>query len=132
MGFYNFQRTHQGIDGLVPADRFFEASESVRAALQEQVAENAKELALHGEPRKPLYLAGRIGGEQVSLHTEGEKVLLTGEDGVRQEVDLKAPGKRVVSGEEGPGESVLDEVLEDLKELDEPTSEDDAEPKAGA
>ena len=62
-----------------------------------------------------MYLAGRIGDEQVSLHTEGERVLLTGEDGVRQEVDLKAPGKRVVAGEEGPGESVLDDVLEDLR-----------------
>ncbi len=66
IGFYNFQRTHQGIGGLVPADRFFEASQSVRSALQEAVATNAKELALHGEPRKPLYLAGRIGDEPVS------------------------------------------------------------------
>lgn len=53
----------------------------------------------------------------MSLHTEGGKVLLTDKDGVREEVDLKAPGKRVPSGEEGPGESVLDEVLEDLEGL---------------
>lgn len=132
VGFYNFQRTHQGLGGLVPADRFFEASESVRAALEEQVAENAKELALHGEPRKPLYLAGRIGDEQVSLHTEGEKVLLTGKDGVRQEVDLKAPGKRVVAGEEGPGESVLDDVLADLEDLDESSADENADAKEGA
>jgi hypothetical protein len=30
-------------------------------------------------------------------------------------VDLKAEGKRVEPSEEGPGESVLDEVLEDLE-----------------
>ena len=115
IGFYNFQRTHQGIDGLVPADRFFEASDSVRAALEERVAENAKDLALHGEPRHPLYLTGQIGGESVSLHSEGDKVLLTDADGVREEVDLKAPGKRAEPTEEGPGESVLDDVLEELK-----------------
>ena len=117
IGFYNFQRTHQGIGGLVPADRFFEASEEVRKTLQDRVAQNARELALHGEPRKPLYLTGRIGDEQVSLHTEGERVMLTGADGVREEVDLKAPGKRVDVSQEGPGESDLDEVLDDLGEV---------------
>ncbi|MCP5042076.1 MAG: DDE-type integrase/transposase/recombinase, partial [bacterium] len=117
IGFYNFQRTHQGIDGLVPADRFFDAAAGVREALQERVAENAKELALHGEPRKPLYLTGQIGGEQVSLHTEGERVLLTDAEGVREEVDLKASGKRAEPGESGPGESELDEVLEDLSDV---------------
>ncbi len=122
IGYYNFQRTHQGIEGLVPADRFFEASESVRASLENQVAKNAEELALHGVPRKPMYLAGRIGDKQVSLHTEGDKVLLTDDEGVREEVDLKAPGKRQLAGEEeAPGGSVLDEVLEDLQELKQQT-----------
>lgn len=140
IGFYNFQRTHQGIDGLVPADRFFEASDSVRAALQARVAENAKDLALHGEPRKPLYLTGRIGDENVSLHSEGDRVLLTDAEGVREEVDLKAAGRRrevsEAEEEEAPGESPLDAVLEDLKALDAPESEPDEpepdEPKADA
>jgi transposase InsO family protein len=115
IGFYNFQRTHQGIDGLVPADRYFEASAEVRAAIEARVAENAKALALHGEPRKTLYFTGKVGGESVSLHTEGDKVLLTDAEGVREAVDLKAEGKRVEPSEEGPGESVLDEVLEELE-----------------
>jgi transposase InsO family protein len=124
IGFYNFQRTHQGIEGLVPADRFFDASEEVRTTLQAQVAQNAKELALHGEPRKPMYLTGRIGGEQVSLHSEGGKVLLTDGQGVREEVDLKAQGRRAEpEAEEAPGTSVLDEVLEDLEALDAASSD---------
>lgn len=126
IGYYNFQRTHQGLDGLVPADRYFEASAGVRAALEARVAENAKEMALHGEPRKPLYLTGRIGTEQVTLHSEGDRVLLTAADGVREEVNLRAPGKRQRAEEaEGPGESVLDEVLVDLARL-----EDSPEPNA--
>ena len=32
--YYNFQRPHQGIDGLVPADRFFGAASEVLATLQ--------------------------------------------------------------------------------------------------
>jgi transposase InsO family protein len=127
IGYYNFQRTHQGIDGLVPADRYFDAEKDVRAALEARVAKNAKDLALHGEPREPLYLTGRIGGEAVSLHAEGDKVLLTDAEGVREEVDLLATGKRVEAEEEGPGESVLDDVLGDLQALRGAASEDEDE-----
>ena len=42
---YNFQRPHQGIDGLVPADRFFGAASEVKRTLQARVAANALELA---------------------------------------------------------------------------------------
>ena len=40
--------------------------------------------------------------------------MLTDKDGVREEVDLKAPGKRAKAKEPGPGGSELDEVLDDL------------------
>ena len=36
--YYNFQRTHQGIGGLVPADRFFGAEQQVRKDLEARVA----------------------------------------------------------------------------------------------
>src|SRR5262249_12506708 len=35
---YNFQRPHQGIDGLVPADRFFGAAPEVLRTLRARVA----------------------------------------------------------------------------------------------
>jgi hypothetical protein len=56
---YNFQRPHQGIDGLVPADRYFAAAPQVRETLQARVAANAQELAVQGAPRKSFYLTGR-------------------------------------------------------------------------
>jgi transposase InsO family protein len=93
VGWYNFRRTHQGIGGLVPADRFFGAEETVRKSIEERVAENALEIARHGSPRKPFYLTGRVGGESISLHAEGEKVVLTTDTGVREEVDLSATGR---------------------------------------
>jgi transposase InsO family protein len=46
---YNFQRPHQGLDGLTPADRFFHAAPQVREAVQKNIAENALRLA-HERP----------------------------------------------------------------------------------
>jgi hypothetical protein len=88
---YNFQRPHQGIDGLVPADRFFQAAPAVRETLQARVAANALELARQGLPRQPFYLTGQVGGQPFSVHAEGERVILTGAGGGRQEVDLVPP-----------------------------------------
>jgi transposase InsO family protein len=87
---YNFQRPHQSLNGLVPADRFFGAAPEVLRTLKERVAANALELARHGRPTKPFYLTGQVGGQPFSVHAEGERVILTGTQG-RQEIDLVAP-----------------------------------------
>ncbi len=47
---YNFQRPHQGLEGLTPADRFFRAASAVRASIESQVAENALRLAREQPP----------------------------------------------------------------------------------
>jgi transposase InsO family protein len=89
--YYNFQRTHQGIDGLVPADRYFGAGSEVLATLKKRVAANALELARHGVPKKPFYLTGQVGGKSFSVHAEGERVILKRQGEQRQEVDLVNP-----------------------------------------
>jgi hypothetical protein len=94
---YNFQRPHQGVGGLVPADRFFGAATEVRRTLQERVAANALELARHGLPKTPFYLTGQVGGKPFSVHAEGERVILTRAEGERQEIDLVAPTERRAS-----------------------------------
>lgn len=91
--YYNFLRCHQGIAGLVPADRFFEAAPDVLRTLKERVAANALELARHGIPKKPFYLTGQVEGKPFSVHAEGERVILTKEDGSREEVDLVKPAE---------------------------------------
>lgn len=88
---YNFQRPHQGIDGLAPADRFFGAAKEMLATLKARVAANALELARHGVPKPPFYMAGQVAGQAFSLHAEGERVILTRAGQARQEVDLVAP-----------------------------------------
>lgn len=91
---YNFQRPHQGIEGLVPADRFFAAAPQVRETLQARVAANAQDLAVQGTPRKSFYLTGRVGDTDLALHSEGSRVVLTRSDGAREEVDLESSGRR--------------------------------------
>jgi transposase InsO family protein len=91
---YNFQRPHQGIEGLVPADRYFAAAPQVRETLQARVAANAADLAIQGTPRKTFYPTGRVGDTDLALHSEGSRVVLTRSDGAREEVDLDSSGRR--------------------------------------
>jgi transposase InsO family protein len=148
---YNFQRVHSGIDGLVPADRYFGAAAEVKRALAARVAANALTLARHGVPKPPLYLTGQVGGQPVSIHAEGERVIVTGPAGTRQEVDLAAPAGRdelpepvcpvgVVSGladveseqEPAPGTSPLDSALTSLGAPRSPAPEVRPAPAAAA
>jgi len=94
---YNFRRTHQGIDGLVPADRFFGAEKEIRETLEKRVAANALEIARSGEPAAPFYISGRVGEQSLSVHAEGEKLILTTDAGVRQEVSLEKPAQAPVA-----------------------------------
>ena len=85
---YNFSRPHQGIKGLAPADRFFEAAPQVLETLKQRIASNALDIARHGEPKEPFYLTGNVGGQSISVHAEGDRVYLRDESGERREVDL--------------------------------------------
>jgi hypothetical protein len=143
--YYNFQRPHRGVDGLVPADRFFGATSGVRQTLQARVAANALDLARHGLPKAPFYLTGQVGGQPFSVHAEGERMILTGAEG-RREIDLlpqsqpspptvaepvcplgQVSGLAEAGNEEppAPGASLLDEALEHLRA-------DLAQPEGGA
>jgi transposase InsO family protein len=85
---YNFQRAHQGLDGLVPADRFFQAAPTVLAMLKERVAANALELARHGVPKKPFYVTGQVGGQSFAVHAAGERVILSRAGQPPREINL--------------------------------------------
>jgi len=65
---YNFQRPHQGLEGLTPADRFFRSAPQVRAAIEATVADNALRLAREQPPRAPFYLVGRLGDRDLAIN----------------------------------------------------------------
>lgn len=68
---YNFQRPHQALQGLTPADRFFRASSPVRSAIEAQVSDNALRLARAQPARQPFYLVGRLGDRDLTISASG-------------------------------------------------------------
>ena len=143
---YNFNRPHQGIEGLVPADRFFSAAEDVKKTMKERIAANAVDLARHGLPKKPFYMTGNVGGKGFSVHTEGERVYMVREDGTREEVDLAGtdddpqvealpeavcptgPVEATIAEEEAaPGTSPLDDGLARIAAHEEEARHDESE-----
>lgn len=91
LDYYNFQRVHSGIDGLVPADRFFGAAPDVLRTLRARVAANSLALAQRGLPKAPFYLTGQVDGKGFSIHAAGGRVILIDATGAQREIDLAAP-----------------------------------------
>lgn len=73
---YNHKRPHQGIEGLCPADRFFEIQSELRKTMEAGIKENILEMALRGQPRAPFYMVGRMDGQSVVLRAEKGKLKL--------------------------------------------------------
>jgi transposase InsO family protein len=73
---YNFRRPHQGIAGVVPADRFFRAAPQVRAVIEKGVAENALALSQEQPRRKPFYLVGRFGDKDLTIALSGRGLMV--------------------------------------------------------
>lgn len=117
---YNFRRTHRGIDGLYPADRFFATADAVRRSMEQRIADNALALARHGLPKRPFYLAGQTGdGAPFSVHAEGDRLFMLDAQGQRHEIDADTPRPGAerpdgASDELAPGESDLDAPLAEL------------------
>lgn len=103
---YNHFRPHQGIGGLVPADRFFGAEKAIREHLESAMEKNELAIALGEKPRKPLFLIGQIGGKEISLHGESGRVVIQTSDGLRQEMGMEELGidrKEKRDGDAGTG-----------------------------
>ena len=105
MDYYNLQRAHRGLEGLVPADRFFGAASEVLQTLKQRVSANALELARHGAPKAPFYVTGQIEGQSFSVHAEGPRLILRKADQPRQEIDLTAPADTAPSGATEPADA---------------------------
>jgi transposase-like protein len=84
----NHQRPNQGIEGLCPADRFFEIQSELRKTIETGIQENLLELALRGKPQAPFYMVGRMDGQSVVLRAEKGKLKLSVSDQQNQEQEL--------------------------------------------
>ena len=79
--YYNHKRPHQGIEGLCPADRFFEVASQLRKTIESGIQDNLLEMALRGQPRAPFYMVGRLEGQSVILQAEKGKLKLSIDNG---------------------------------------------------
>lgn len=116
---YNFFRPHQGIGGVVPADRFFGAEDTLRATLASGLSADELGLALAEPEREPVYLFGRVGGRSVSLRGErGELVLATDGEPLAR-VPLERMGMASPQGAQAENsESALQEQCDDGTDSD--------------
>ena len=133
---YNHYRPHQGIDGLVPADRFFQAESEVRKALEDEHGARSIDLALGEEPRKRVYLVGRVGDREVSLHGErGRLVINTGDGGVEELQTDELGMPQEVSDErreaEGQGASLPAPARDEIRDAGTAGAGADPRPVAG-
>ena len=99
---YNHFRPHQGIGGLVPADRFFGAENALRKTLEGRMEKDELTAALAQTPRQSVYVFGQVGDQQVSLHGERGRIVLVTSDGVSKELaleDLGLPQQQETSDE---------------------------------
>jgi transposase InsO family protein len=86
--YHNHKRPHQGIEGLCPADRFFEIQSQLRQTIEAGIQENLLELALRGKPQSPFYMVGRMDGQSVVLRAEKGKLKLSISDQQNKEQEL--------------------------------------------
>jgi len=75
--YYNYQRPHQGINGLCPADRFFAIQKELGEVMKRGLEANLKELALRGKAQEPVYVVGRVGDQSVVIRSEQGTVRMT-------------------------------------------------------
>jgi transposase InsO family protein len=113
---YNHFRPHQGIGGLVPADRFFGAEDALRKTLEAKLTQDELLVALSETPRQSVYVFGQVGDQQVSLVGEKGKLVIRTSAGQSREVGIEdlVIGKDESDGSErerGGGGGAEDETV---------------------
>ncbi len=88
---YNHQRSHQGIDGATPAERFYGLAQDVEEMRKQGCKDNALQLALGQAPKPPLYLMGRLGSTDVRVVRKGDELEVQIGDSVLERIRLGAP-----------------------------------------
>jgi hypothetical protein len=97
---YNHFRTHQGIDGMTPADRFFGVEDQVRREVLRGQAENALAVALGRPPKEQSYLVGNMDGHRVTVRRTAKGLEIETAEGTKTVSGTKTPGEAGEKGED--------------------------------
>lgn len=95
---YNHHRPHQGLNGEVPADRFFGIAKEVRDVIEKTVEQNSLAMSIGEIPKPPAFLIGQVGDQRIAFHGTSGSFYLTHEN-----INGENNGQRVegISSEEG-------------------------------
>jgi transposase InsO family protein len=77
--YYNFKRPHQGIDNLMPSDRFYRVDGQVKQIIEANTAKVAEQTAPPAEYKPPTYIVGNIGGKELRVVAKEAEVSLRDE-----------------------------------------------------
>lgn len=102
--YYNYQRPHQGINGLVPADRFFGIEKPIHEAMEKGAAMVKDALVVDPKRLKePMYLVGRVDGREIRLMAKEGSIIVSGLDEVEKKDSPEAiTGVKLESKEPNP------------------------------
>jgi len=117
--FYNFQRPHQGLDGICPADRYFGVESETRRTMAAGITENMLQLARQGKPRKPFVMIGQMGGQVVTVEANQGKVQMRvdGQEKDEYTYQLKGDNDHVGQQNNDGGETAATDISGDTAEL---------------
>lgn len=88
---YNHFRPHQGIGGMVPADRYFGVASALREELERGLGAPLRQ-ALESPRRQRVYLVGQVGDRPISLHGEQGRLVIQTPEGETQEIAMERLG----------------------------------------
>lgn len=109
---YNYQRPHQGLDGQVPADRFFGVADEVRAAIEKSVTENSLRIAVGELPKPPAFLIGQVGDQRIAFHGTSGSFYLTQERNIGEQNGINTANS--TDKEELPTQVNTNEIAESI------------------
>lgn len=106
--YYNFKRPHQGIDNLMPSDRFYRVDGQVKQIIEANTAKVEEERPPLAEYRPPTYIVGNIGGRELRVVAKEAEVSLTDEQPNKNQV--AEPAREVGSNPNGAGQAAIDQA----------------------
>ncbi len=99
---YNFKRPHQGIGGLVPADRFFGVDDGMRDIMEKGAVMVRDSMA--ADPRQgnePVYFIGKAGGKEIRIIAREGTMTVDGPGKTLENISKEEKHDEVIAGSSG-------------------------------
>src|SRR3989338_6773492 len=106
--YYNFKRPHQGIDNLMPSDRFYLVYGQVKQIIEANTAKVEEQPAPLAEYKPPTYIVGNIGGKELRVVAREAEVSLIDEPS--NENKAVEPARAVGPNSNGVGQAATDQA----------------------